>query len=407
MSKNKIEIAIIGGGPGGLMAAETLAQAGLSVTIYERKPSVGRKFLVAGNGGLNITHFEDLETFISRYGAAAEKLRPAIENFPPLALRKWCEELGEETFVGSSGKVFPKSFKAINLLNAWIEKLEKLNVKFVFNHQWLGWGADGELAFSTPEGIVEKTRPTATILSLGGASWPQLGSDGSWVEILQQQGVPISPLRPANCGFVTAWSDIFRDRFAGQPLKTITLSFAKKTIRGEIMITDKGIEGGAVYALSAPIRDAIEKTGYAEITLDLRPDVSLQKLTEQLDRPRKSLSFSSFLHKAGLSQVTIGIIREVGGENIKNLDASKLAALIKSLPLKLTKTTSIETAISTAGGIKLDAVDEYFMLKNKPGVFAVGEMLDWEVQTGGYLLQATFSTAVYASKGVLQWTEKL
>jgi hypothetical protein len=408
MNKDKNKgVIIIGGGPGGLMAAETLAAAGLPVTVYERKPTLGRKFLMAGRGGLNLTHSENIETFMTRYGSAAARLRPAIENFPPAALRMWCEGLGQPTFVGTSGRVFPKSLKASPLLRAWQIRLSELGVTFVFQRRWLGWNSAGELVFTNADGKMETVAPAVAVLALGGASWPKLGSDGGWVEILQQQKIPVTPLRPANCGFAVAWSEIFRSRFGGQPLKPVTLSFAGKTIQGEVMVTEKGIEGGAIYALSASLRNEIEKNGSAILTLDLRPGVSSTALVQRLSAPRGTLSFSNFLRKkGGLSPAAVALTREIGGKDVQNISPSALAALIKALPLKLEASFPLDRAISTAGGIRLDALDDHFMLKNKPGVFAVGEMLDWEAPTGGYLLQATFSTAVWAAQGVVKWVGK-
>jgi uncharacterized flavoprotein (TIGR03862 family) len=408
MIKNTIksissDIAVIGGGPGGLMAAEVLAQAGLQVTVYERKPSFGRKFLMAGRGGLNLTHSEPVDIFLTRYGAAAERLRPALENFPPTALRTWCEKLGQVTFIGTSGRVFPKSLKASPLLRAWINRLETLGVRFALQREWQGWEEEGALVFKMATVEKETVRPAATVLALGGASWPRLGSDGSWVDILQQQKIPVTPLRPANCGFVVQWSEIFRNRFAGQPLKPVTITFAGTALQGEAMISEKGIEGGAIYALSAQIRNEIEKSRSATLSLDLRPGVTSAELAQRLNVPRGTLSFSNFLRKAGgLSPVSVALVRESGGKDVQNLPSANLAALIKALPIRLEAPFPIDRAISTAGGIALDAVDDHFMLKNKPGVFAIGEMLDWEAPTGGYLLQATFSTAVYAAQKILK-----
>jgi uncharacterized flavoprotein (TIGR03862 family) len=392
-------IAIIGGGPGGLMAAEVIASAGLPVTVYERKPTPGRKFLLAGRGGLNLTHSEDKESFLGRYGAAAERLRPAIDRFPPSALQAWCEALGQPTFIGSSGRIFPESFKASPLLRAWRARLDKLGVKFAFQKTWTGWDSNGALLF---EG--ETVNAAATVLALGGASWPRLGADGGWVDILKQQHIPVSPLRPANCGFEVAWSEVFRSKFTGQPIKPVMLSFKGKTIQSEMMVMEKGIEGGAVYALSSALREEISKNGKAELKLDLRPGVPAEELTRKLAAPRGTLSFSNFLRKAGdFSPIAVALMREAGGKDVQNLSASSLASLAKALPLQLTAPFSLDRAISTAGGIALDALDEHFMLKNKPGVFAVGEMLDWEAPTGGYLLQATFSTAVCAAEGVIRY----
>ena len=401
MSEN---IVIIGGGPGGLMAAEVIAAAGLPVTVYERKPNPGRKFLMAGRGGLNLTHSEDKESFLARYGAAAERLRPAIDKFPPSALQAWCEGLGQPTFIGSSGRIFPESFKASPLLRAWRVRLENLGVKFAFQRNWTGWNDAGALVFTDAHGQTETVTAAATVLALGGASWPRLGADGGWVDILQQQHIPVTQLRPANCGFAVAWSEIFSSRFIGQPVKPVTLSFKDKSIQGEMMVTEKGIEGGAVYALSSVLRDEISKNGKAELMLDLRPGVSLGDLTQRLGEPRGTLSFSNFLRKTGgLSPVAVALVREIGGKDIHTLPAASLAKLVKSLPLHLTAPFSLDRAISTAGGVALDALDDHFMLRNKPGVFAVGEMLDWEAPTGGYLLQATFSTAVMAAEGVLRF----
>lgn len=400
------EVIIIGAGPGGLMAAEVASSAGLRVAVYERKPVPARKFLLAGRGGLNITHSEDLESFIGRYGAAAERLRPAIENFPPSALRAWCEGLGETPFVGSSGRVFPKSFKASPLLRAWRARLEGLGVKFHFQHQWLGWDKANNLVFSGASGEIQTAAPAATVLALGGASWPKLGADGTWLDIFQAEKIPVAPLAPANCGFTVSWSEVFRAKHAGHPLKPVTLSFAGKRLPGEMMLTEKGVEGGAVYALSATIRDEIAKTGPVKVSLDLCPGISHQELVRRLQDQRGALSFSNILKKTGLSPVAAALVREVGGKKAQELSAGALAALIKEAPLLLEAPFSIDRAISSAGGVRLEALDEYFMLRNRPGVFVAGEMLDWEAPTGGYLLQATFSTSVQAAKGVLRLLKK-
>ena len=402
MTSSSSHIAIIGGGPAGLMSAEVLATAGHSVTIYDRKSSVGRKFLMAGRGGLNLTHSEELEKFITRYGAAASRLAPVIEAFPPSALRAWCEGLGQEVFVGTSGRVFPKSFKASPLLRAWLGRLQTLGVRFVAGQCWQGWDENGHLVFVDDQDVRTTVNAAATILALGGASWPKLGSDGSWTKILAGQGIAITPLRPANCGFAVRWSDIFRDRYAGQPLKSIVLNFGGHKVPGEIMIAKNGIEGGPVYALSAAIRDEVEENGVATVHLDLRPNVKFDEYTKKLDTPCGALSFTNCLRKyGGLSPVEIGLLMErPDRKTLSSLPPEKLASLIKNFPLQLRRPFPIERAISTAGGIALDEVDDCFMLKNKPGVFAVGEMLDWEAPTGGYLLQACFSTAVAAAGGV-------
>ena len=395
-------IAVIGGGPAGLMTAEVLASAGFSITVYDHKSSLARKFLMAGRGGLNLTHSEDLKKFISRYGAAAEFLEPIIEVFPPSALRAWCEGLGQETFTGSSGRVFPKAMKASPLLRAWLARLENLGVKFVLRHRWLGWDDAGDLLFQTADGAHAKVKAAATVLALGGASWSHLGSDGNWVNILLQQDVAVTPLQPANCGFVVQWSAIFKQRFAGQPLKPVTLSLNDITRQGELMISEKGIEGGLIYAFSAPIRETINKQAKATIRLDLTPNLSIEQLVKKFQQPRAAHSFSNYLKKyAGLSPVAIGLLNEQPNRQaISSYPPLQLAELIKALPITLTAPFAIDRAISTAGGIALDAIDNHFMLRNKSGVFVAGEMLDWEAPTGGYLLQACFATAVAAAKGV-------
>jgi uncharacterized flavoprotein (TIGR03862 family) len=398
---------IIGGGPGGLMAAETLAKEGVSVVVYDRKAALGRKFLLAGRGGLNITHSENFETFITRYGDAADWLRPMIEEFPPDSLRAWCEGLGEPTFVGSSGRVFPKSFKAAPLLRAWKKRLDDLGVTFVMRREWAGWDDKGHLIFATPEGNIESVQADKTILALGGGSWAKLGSDGGWVEILEKQGVAIAPLRPANCGFAVPWSDIFRERFAGQPLKSIIATFNDQKIQGEAMIVDKGVEGGLIYALSSKLRDAIAANGQAVLTLDLRPSLSVEELARRLNTPRGRESLSNHLRKtAGLSPVALGLLREViGMEKFPTLSMDDMAQAIKALSLILHAPFAIDRAISSAGGIKRDALDDNLMIKALPNVYAIGEMLDWEAPTGGYLLQATFSTGVWAAKKIVGQTQ--
>lgn len=397
------EIGIIGGGPAGLMAAEILAQAGHAVTVYERKPSLGRKFLMAGRGGLNLTHSEPLDAFLARYGPAAQALSPCIRRFPPDALRAWCEGLGQETFVGSSGRVFPKAFKASPLLRSWIARLDGLGVRFAMNRDWTGWDSSGALTFRTQDGAIETARPAAVLLALGGASWPKLGSDGGWVPLLAARGVPVAPLRPANCGFVVPWSPVFRDKFAGTPLKTITLTFAGKTVPGEIMIAANGIEGGAVYALSAAIRDQVLEQGSAIVRIDLRPGLSQESLLQKLSAPRGGQSFSTWMQKAaGLAPVAISLLRETDS-GIAGKTPDVLAGAIKSLPLRVTAPFPIDRAISSAGGIRLEALDGNFMLKSLPGVFAAGEMLDWEAPTGGYLLQASFATGFCAAHGIAGW----
>lgn len=395
-----LHVAIVGGGPAGLIAAEVLGQSGLGVTVFDQMPSVGRKLLMAGRGGLNLTHSEDFERFVTRYAEAAPALRPLLEAFRPEDLRAWCEGLGQETFVGSSGRVFPKAFKASPLLRAWLARLETLGVRFALRHRWQGWDEEGSLVFTDAKGQVLKTKPGATILALGGASWPRLGSDGSWAASLAERGVALTPLRPANMGFTIPWSEVIRSRFEGEPLKRIALTFEGVTVRGEAIVTADGIEGGAVYALSARLRNAIEAKGSATLHLDLRPDLSTEALTRKLESPRKGQSASTFLRKAaGLSPLGIALLREEAPA--LPLEPEILARLIKAAPLTLTGVKSLERAISTAGGVPFDEVDEHLMLRRLPGVFVAGEMLDWEAPTGGYLLQATFATGIAAAKGVL------
>jgi uncharacterized flavoprotein (TIGR03862 family) len=409
MPKQHKHIAVVGAGPAGLMAAEALAEGGIDVTVYDAMPSVARKFLMAGRGGLNLTHSEELTTFLSRYREAQPFLDEAIRAFPPQRLREWCEALGEKTFVGSSGRVFPESFKASPLLRAWLRRLDARGVRLALRHRWIGWDGQGLLRFDTPKGQRAITADAA-VLALGGASWPRLGSDGAWTNILAAKGVAITPLRPANCGFTVVWSDIFRDRFEGQPLKSIALSFGDRIVRGEAIITREGIEGGAVYALSAELRDAIASSGEATLQIALRPDLSMHDLVTRLSAPRGKQSFSNMLRKAlQLSPVAIGLLQEaaiVSGRQLASLPADDLAALVNAVPIRLTGTSGLARAISTAGGIALDELDADFMIRRLPGVFAAGEMLDWEAPTGGYLLQATFATGVAAGRGVLKWLRK-
>jgi uncharacterized flavoprotein (TIGR03862 family) len=399
-SSSPPEVAIIGAGPAGLIAAEVLGRAGVSVTIYDQMPSVGRKLLMAGRGGLNLTHSEEFERFITRYAQAQPQLRPLVEAFRPEDLRAWCEGLGQETFVGSSGRVFPKAFKASPLLRAWLRRLEELGVRVALRHRWQGFDEDGALAFTDAAGESVRAKPDATILALGGGSWPRLGSDGTWVGLLTHRGIVVSPLRPANMGFTLHWSDIMRSRFEGEPLKRIALTFEGTSAKGEAIVTADGIEGGAVYALSAKLRDAITEKGSALLHIDLRPDLSQDALAKRLSTPRKGQSASTFLRKAaGLSPVGIALLREASATLPAEPEA--LAHLIKALPLKLTGTKSLERAISSAGGVPFTELDEHLMLRRLPGVFVAGEMLDWEAPTGGYLLQASFATGIAAARGVL------
>lgn len=396
------DIAIIGAGPAGLIAAERLAGAGHRVTIHERMASPARKFLLAGRGGLNLTHSEPLESFLPRYGAARDWLEPAVQSFSPQALRDWADGLGAESFVGTSGRVFPKAMKASPLLRAWLRRLDGLGVRLEAGRRWTGWNAQGELSFATAAGEVTLT-PDATLLALGGASWPRLGSDGGWVPLLAGRGVTVSPLQPANGGFAVAWSDTLRERFAGAPLKRITVRFAGKEIAGEAMIDAHGLEGGAIYALSGPLREAIARGGSAMLEIDLRPDLDLARLTDKLGKRRPGETLSNHLRKAaGLSPAAVAVLRDSVGGRLDETP-SALAAAIKSAPVRLTETMPIDRAISSAGGIVASEIDEGFMLRRLPGVFVAGEMLDWEAPTGGYLLQGCFATGVAAAVGMVAW----
>lgn len=406
MKSNPPHIAVIGAGPAGLMAAEVLAAGGARVTIYDAMPSAGRKLLMAGRGGLNLTHSEPLDQFKTRYGAAADRLRSAIDAFTPEKLRAWSNDLGQPTFVGSSGRVFPQTFKASPLLRAWLRRLDEAGVGFRLRHRWTGWNSNGWLVFEAPTGR-ETIKPDAVILALGGASWPRLGSDGAWADVLTKKGVEIAPLRAANSGFSVDWSATFRERFAGQPLKTVQLRFGDHSARGDAVITQNGIEGGAVYAIAAPLRDAVESSGEAILTIALRPDVQTAALAAKLAASRGKQSFSTFLRKAaGLSPLAIGLLQEAAlaaGRRLADYTADELAALINATPVKLVGISPIERAISTAGGVTFSEIDDRFMLAKLPGVFVAGEMLDWEAPTGGYLLQATFATGAAAGRGVLAW----
>ena len=395
-----MNVAVIGGGPAGLMAAEILAMAGRPVTVYERMATPGRKLLIAGRGGLNLTHSEPFEAFLARYGESASWLRPIIEAFPASALSAWAEGLGQETFVGSSGRVFPKALKASPLLRAWLARLASLGVVLKTRHDWRGWRQTGHLVFTVEGEEIEIARPGATVLALGGASWPKLGSTGDWSAILAAQGVAMAPFRPSNCGFRVEWSAPFRERFAGEPLKPAAFSFDGRSVRGEAVVTASGIEGGAVYALSAALRDAIERNGGAVLEIDLSPDLTPDRLAAKLDRSTRGQSFSTFLRKsARLSPVAINLLREAHPLLAK--EPAALAAQIKSVPLRLVATEPIERAISTAGGVALDAVGHDLRLRVLRDVFVAGEMLDLEAPTGGYLLQASFATGVAAARAIL------
>ena len=399
-------IAIVGGGPAGLMAAETLAAAGLPVTVYERMPSAGRKLLIAGRGGLNLTHTEPLPAFLARYHPAHPTLRAAIEAYPPAALRDWCEGLGQPTFVGSSGRVFPDSFKASPLLRAWLARLDAGGVALRTRHRLTGLAEDGTLAFETPEGP-HRIRPRASLLALGGASWPRLGSDGTWVPLLERAGLAVAPLKPANVGFDVAWSPHWSahvaERFAGAPLKRIAARIGGEAARGEAVVTATGLEGGVIYALGRSIRAAVEREGSATLLLDLRPDLAADALAKRLARSRFGESLSTRLRKAaGLDGLAAALLREAHANALPG-DADQLTAAIKAAPLRLTAPAPLARAISTAGGLRFEELDARFMLRARPGLFAAGEMLDWEAPTGGYLLQAAFAGGRAAALGLIDW----
>ena len=394
---------IIGAGPAGLMAAERLARAGAAVVVHEAMPSVARKFLMAGRGGLNLTHSEDIAPFTGRYGEAAGTVAPWLEAFSPTHLIGWAEGLGQATFTGSSGRVFPRAMKASPLLRAWLGRLAELGVEVRTRSRLVARREDGWV-FATPDGERVET-PDAVVLALGGASWPRLGSDGAWRGWLEAEGVTVKPFRPSNVGFDVAWSEVFADRFAGQPLKPVALTHGERTVRGEAMVTRYGLEGGAVYALSAALREAVERDGSAALTVDLRPDLSVEALAGRLTRPRGKDSATNWLRKVGgLSPVAAGLLREIPGDLPAGAD--KLARRIKAVRLTLTGVQGLERAISSAGGVGLDQVDDGLMLKAMPGVFVAGEMLDWEAPTGGYLLQASMASGVVAAAGAARWLER-
>ncbi len=406
-------IAVIGGGPAGLMAAEVLAAAGHAVTVFDAKPSVGRKFLLAGKGGLNLTHSEDFAPFLARFGARAPRIEPLLRGFDAAALRAWAAGLGVETFVGTSGRVFPSDLKAAPLLRAWLHRLRAAGVKFAMRHRWTGWDDAGALRFETPDGE-RLVKPRATLLALGGASWPQLGSDGAWAPWLQSRGVDVAPLRPSNCGFDVGptaahpqgpgWSERFAAEFAGQPVKPVALDaegFAQRA--GEFVITATGVEGSLVYAASAPLREQIARDGSATLHLDLLPQLAPERVLAEVRHPRGSRSLSSHLKsRLHLGPLKLGLLHELLTRE-QMLDPSELAAALKRLPLTLHAPRPVAEAISTAGGVRFEALTDGLMLRELPGVFCAGEMLDWEAPTGGYLLNASFASGRAAAQGMAQW----
>lgn len=400
---NTKEIAIIGGGPAGLAAAETLSLSGHSVSVYDSMPTLSRKFLLAGKSGLNLTHAEEYARFVTRFGTASARLRPALDAFPPDAVRAWAEGLGAETFIGSSGRIFPKAMKASPLLRAWLKRLESQGVKIWPRHRWTGFSGQHYL-FDTPDG--HKTiLPDAALLALGGASWPRLGSDADWTSWLQDRGVNIRPFEPANCGFDVMWDNIFRERYAGEPVKSVTATSDAGTIPGEFVITRHGIEGGLVYAHAANLRDQLAATGKAALVVDLMPGRTLERLRRDMERQDSKASFSNRLRKgAGIDGVKLALLRAFA-DNDDLADPESIAGLIKNLPVPVLRPRPISEAISSAGGIRWDSIGGSYMLKAIPGVFVAGEMLDWEAPTGGYLLTACFATGRAAAHGITQWLE--
>lgn len=400
-------LAVVGGGPAGLMAAEVLATAGIGVDVYDAMPSVARKFLLAGKGGLNLTHSEPRPDFVARYGSRRERIAPWLDAFGPEALREWAHGLGIDTFVGSSGRVFPTEMKAAPLLRAWLRRLREAGVRFHVRHRWTGWSDRGELCFETPAGPVA-IAADAAVLALGGGSWAKLGSDGTWVPKLREEGIPVAPLRPANCGFDVGWSAHFSERFAGQPVKSVVAAWTgadgeTRRRAGEFVVNATGVEGSLIYALSADARNRIDTDGATTVRLDLLPDRSATWLAAEIARPRGSRSFASHLQsRIGLKGVKAGLLRELASAD-DYADPERLAAAIKSLPLTLVAPRPLDEAISSAGGVAFAALDACLMLSSRPGLFCAGEMIDWEAPTGGYLLTACFASGRVAAQGVIDW----
>ena len=412
--RHPIQAAVVGAGPAGLMAAEILAAGGVGVDVIDAMPSVGRKFLLAGKGGLNLTHGEDLERFLGRYGKRRAEVEPMLRTFPPLALRDWAAGLGVNTFVGTSGRVFPSDLKAAPLLRAWLHRLRAAGVRFHARHRWQGWNEEGALRLTTPLGE-RRFRVDALVLAMGGASWSRLGSDGAWLPVLAGEGVDVAPLRPSNCGFdlgfegrPAGWSAHFREHHAGAPIKPVALRCALPgggvfERQGEFVVTATGIEGSLVYAASAALRDQIEATGQAHLTLDLLPDRSEAFVAAEVARPRGPRSLATHLKsRLGIAGVKSALLFEVlGREGLQ--DMARVATTLKALPLRLVAARPIDEAISSAGGVRFEALDERLMLRARPGVFCAGEMLDWEAPTGGYLLNACFASGRTAGQGALDW----
>ncbi|MEQ8036392.1 TIGR03862 family flavoprotein [Xanthomonas sp. WHRI 6106] len=407
MDASRPRLAVIGGGPAGLMAAEVACAAGIAVDLYEAKGSVGRKFLIAGKGGLNLTHSDPMPLFAQRYRERTPMVAAWLQEFDADALRAWARELGVETYVGSSGRVFPIDRKAAPLLRGWVRRLKDQGVTFHVQHRWLGWNADGALRFSTPAGAID-LQADATVLALGGGSWPQLGSDGAWQAPLQQHGIAVRPLVPANCGFDLDWSAHFAQRHAGAPLKPVVAHWRDSTgvqhaLQGECVITETGIEGSLIYAIAAELRTQIDAHGTAELVLDLLPDRSLERVGAELAKPRKGRSFSEHLRRQiGIEGVKAALVYELLGKQAGD-DAALVARTLKQLPLRLLRPRPLAEAISSAGGVELEALDAQLMALARPGVFCAGEMLDWEAPTGGYLLTACFASGRRAASSAIEW----
>lgn len=403
-------VVIIGGGPAGLMAAEQVLNAGHAVDLYDAMPTVGRKFLLAGIGGLNITHAEPFSAFCHRYAERQPHLQPLLENFGADELRQWCTDLGIETFVGTSGRVFPKEMKAAPLLRAWLARLKRKGLRVYPRHRWQGWDEQGQLVFEMQQGIVKKS-PTPVILALGGASWKKLGSDGAWVNLLADKNIPVAPLKPANCGFLCDWSEHLRTRFAGSPLKSVTLSFTdlaghSETRMGELIMTERGVEGSLIYAFSARLRNMLEAQGSAMFHLDLLPNHTREQIESALLKKPASKTLGAFLKsRFKLDAAKTALLFETL-DKAHGQDAARISAALKAIAVTATATTPIDEAISTAGGIPFEALDENLMLRTLPGIFCAGEMLDWEAPTGGYLLTACFATGLQAGQGVMRWLQR-
>jgi len=404
--KNETRVVVVGGGPAGLMAATVLSEAGLPVAIFDTKGSAGCKFLIAGRGGLNLTHSESAESFAARYGNKAEIFRKLLAGFSPDDLRAWLRGLGVETFIGTSDRVFPKDATAHDILKIWVDALDRRGVVFHYRHRWQGFSQTGAPLFLTDTGALLKFPARGVLLALGGASWPQTGSDGGWTSLLAARGVLLAPFRPANCGIDVAWSEHFRTRFNGKPLKNLLLRCGNRQATGDVMVTAHGLEGGPVYVLSGMIRDLLENGSPAPLFLDLKRDLPLERLREKLEQPRGKESLANFLRKAiHLVGPAYSLLREICSPE-ELCTAETLAECIKNLPLPIIGTRPLAEAISSAGGVAFPEVNADLMLRKLPGVFVAGEMLDWEAPTGGYLLQGAFSTGYQAAQGLLQWLNR-